>query len=583
MQSNIPLIGAGCGGLNYEQTYNIVLKLLKNGYTLIDTAENYNNEKAVGEAIKDSGVDRDKITIISKYFGGKNYGDHEDITNSFNISLKNLNTTYIDIYLIHLPFGCKWQGQWEPIHEDIYTNYKNRLRCWLKLLDFKKQNLVKYIGVSNWTLDNINELKSNNFRLPDIIQNEWSPFYYDIPLYSFCCSNNIKIIGYGLFSRNTIDKIKAADLIEKTHTPSEILIKWCLKREITVIPRSTNIEHAIDNYNTVLDRWSLCDEDMNTIDNFKQIKKGMGLDSVYVKNPHIKLWSPLILTLTELNVDNIDDKIYKLKTGMISCIIVNDVISNEQASGIIKKMEAEGLLKNDFPSNNFGLNFRHNEIGITIDSRWRENSDDFFHESSKVNALFDSVFTNSLNPLDIMVDVIQKVAGVNYTVSRMKKNNILCPKGVFRIASNQNDGFPYHTDGFNYGAHLNSINDKKVTYEVMSNKYSTNSVFSVIFKIKEPDNIFEVNLYNCLVDDLENFKDDIGMYSHWMGTKYNNMRKLDHILSEKPYYAPLLKCGSIYFFSASRIHKVDRISTPKNRIVLATFMAVFNNEITIYQ
>jgi diketogulonate reductase-like aldo/keto reductase len=102
----IPLIGIGVGGYDYNTTYNAVLQALKIGYRLIDTAENYHNEDAVGNAIIDSGIDRNKIIIISKYFGGTNYGNLNDVMNSFNISLKKLKTNYIDIYLIHTPFGC---------------------------------------------------------------------------------------------------------------------------------------------------------------------------------------------------------------------------------------------------------------------------------------------------------------------------------------------------------------------------------------------------------------------------------------------------------------------------------------------
>ena len=178
----IPLIGIGVGGYDYNTTYDAVLKALKIGYRLIDTAENYFNEDAVGNAIIDSKIDRNKIIIISKYFGGINYGNPNDVINSFNNSLKKLKTNYIDIYLIHTPFGCKWINEWEPINNDKFINYKNRLSVWLQLIKLKNQKLVNYIGVSNWTLDNINEIKLNNLYIPDIIQIEWCPSFYNIKL-----------------------------------------------------------------------------------------------------------------------------------------------------------------------------------------------------------------------------------------------------------------------------------------------------------------------------------------------------------------------------------------------------------------
>jgi hypothetical protein len=181
-----------------------------------------------------------------------------------------------------------------------------------------------------------------------------------------------------------------------------------------------------------------------------------------------------------------------------------------------------------------------------------------------------------------MFETIKKIAGDKYIIERMKNNsNIESPKGVFCILSNYNNAFPYHTDGFNYGKVINSYSNlNREYYSVMSEKINTNSIIGVILKLQEPDSIYEVNLYNCLVDDLENYKDNLGMYSHWMGTKYNNIKLLETILY---YYTPLLKSGSIYFFSASRIHKIDSFLTSKNRIVLATFMCVLNNKITVYQ
>ena len=131
-------IAIGTGGYDYYTTYNSVLQALKIGYRLIDTAENYHNEEAVGDAIIDSGIDRNEIVIITKYFGGLNYGNPTHVIDSFNNSLQKLKTNYIDIYLIHLPFGCKWVNEWEPIHDNIITNYKNRMSVWLQFIKLKK-------------------------------------------------------------------------------------------------------------------------------------------------------------------------------------------------------------------------------------------------------------------------------------------------------------------------------------------------------------------------------------------------------------------------------------------------------------
>ena len=583
----IPIIGLGLGGYDYNTTYNSVIKALKIGYRLIDTAENYHNEDAVGNAIIDSGIDRKYIIIISKYFGGANYGNQNDVINSFNNSLKKLKTNYIDIYLIHKPFGCKWVNEWEPITEYKITNYKNRLSVWLQFIELKEKNLVNYIGVSNWSLDNINEIKLNNLYIPNIIQIEWCPSFYDAKLYDFCIDNSIKIIGYGLFSRNSINEIQNIELKEKNKNKSEILIKWCIQKNIIIIPRSNNFEKLLKNFNTIEEDWILCDEDIKLLDNMPQKCKGHCLKNVYEKNNNfINFWKPLIVNNLKLENNVLYDKIDNLINGNISCIIVNNIITNNDCIDILKKMEDKNLLKNELPCHNYGINFRGNEIGITLDNMlWRNNPDIYFNECIKVNNLFETIFDSNLNPFEILFETIKKIAGDKYIIERMKNdNNIESPKGIFRILTNNNNSFPYHTDGFNYGKIINSCSIlNKEYYSVMSEKINTNSIIGVILKLQEPDSIYEVNLYNCLVDDLENYKDNLGMYSHWMGTKYNNINLLEKILDEKPYYTPLLKSGSIYFFSASRIHKIDSFFTSKNRIVLSTFMCVLNNKITVYQ
>jgi len=576
----IPLIGLGVGGCDYNSTYNSVLQALKLGYRLIDTAENYHNEEAVGNAIIDSGINRHDIIIISKYFGGQYYGNIGDVLCSINSSLKKLKTNYIDIYLIHMPFGCKWVNEWEPTIDNKLTNYKNRLNVWMQLIELKKQKIVNYIGVSNWTFDNINELKLNNLKMPDIIQIEWCPSYYDTNLYDFCMKNSIKVIGYGLFSRNSIENIKCFELNEKNKTPSEMLIKWCTQRNIIVIPRTNNNEKLLMNINTCKSKWVLSTEDLKLIDSTSQKNKGHCLKIVYEKNYNINLWKPLILDNS--NLDTMNDRIHELINGNVSCIIVNNVIAKNSCIDILKKMKDKGLLQNDLPNYNNGINFRGNEIGITIDNHlWNNDPDKYFNECIKVNNLFENIFDNS-NPLDIMMSSIQQIAGVKYKVIRMNRNDIECPKGVFRIFTKNSHDFPYHTDGFNYGNILNNTSniDKSLFPMIMNS--DTRSIVAIILVLQQGNKKNEVDLYNCLVDDLENF-DDLGMYSHWMGTKYKENDKLEIKLQNFQYFSPILDSGDLYMFSASRIHKLNNLIDDTNRIVLATFACVQDNEIILYQ
>jgi len=483
-------------------------------------------------------------------------------------------------------FGCKWVNEWEPIYDDKFINYKNRISVWRQFIELKKQKLVNYIGVSNWTLDNINEIKLNNLYLPDIIQIEWCPSFYDTKLYDFCISNFIKIIGYGLFSRNSINEIKNINLNEKIKTPSQILIKWINQKNIVVILRSNNIVHLFMNLNTTKEKWLLCHQDITLINNIPQKFKGHCLKSVYDKNYNINFWKPLILnSLLDNNLNN--NNLLDLISGNISCIIINKLINENDCINILKKMEDKNLLINQLPYDNYNINFRNNEIGITIDNiLWRNDPNKYFDECVKVNHLFDNIFDNNLNPFDIMFETLKKIVGNKYILERMKNNinNIQCPKGVFRIFSSNSQDFPYHTDGFNYGNILNNITniDRNLFPNIMNN--NINSVIAIILILQQTNNnINEVDLYNCLVNELEETKDEIEMYSHWMGTKYNNEINLKLKLQNKQYFSPILNSGDLYIFSASRIHKLNNLIEKDNRIVLATFACVKDNHIIIYQ
>jgi len=570
---SLPLIGLGVGGYDYETTYNAVLQALKIGYRLIDTAENYHNEEAVGNAIIDSGVERSKIKIISKYFGGEQYGNSSDVLNSFNNSLKRLKTHYIDIYLIHFPFGCKWVDEWEPIIDNKFINYKNRLSVWLELIKLKKQNLVNHIGVSNWTYENIIELQINNLSIPDIIQIEWCPSFHDDKLYNFCNDNNIKIIGYGLFSRNNY------------HIKSEILIKWCTQKNIIVIPRSNNYENLLTNFNTVKDISVLPGEEISKLDNLIQKDKGHCLKSVYEKNISINIWNPFILDTSKSYSNKLDNLI----NGDISCIIVNNVITTENCIAILKKMEDKELLAHQLPYNNHDINFRYNEIGITIDNLlWRDNPEKYFDECIKTNLLFENTFDNNLNPLEIMFDTLQKIIGDKYLLRLLKneQNTVQCPKGVFRIFSQNSHEFPYHTDGFNCGKILNEAMKFNLNLfpEISKiNEYQNNLIAIILVLQQTKNNKNETDLYNISVNELEMFKDELGMYSHWMGTKYSNNNALELKLQDKQFFSPILNTGDLYIFSASRIHKLNNFINSDNRIVLATFGYVTDTEIVLYQ
>ena len=151
-----------------------------------------------------------------------------------------------------------------------------------------------------------------------------------------------------------------------------------------------------------------------------------------------------------------------------------------------------------------------------------------------------------------------------------------------------NGGLPYDELGESITkmseeiAQLKSFGNYVVRNDLMNS--DTNSIIAIILVLQQTDNATnEIDLHNCLVDDLELIKDEIGMYSHWMGTKYTNNNILKYKLQDKEFFSPILNTGDMYIFSASRIHKLNNLIQNNNRIVLATFGCVYNKKIILYQ
>lgn len=303
MNNNFPLIGFGTGRIPRKEIKKILTITLNNNYILFDTGDCYNNEDLIGECIQNFYYNKNcinkknEIKIITKYFGGKGFGCNNDLTKSFFKSLKNLKKNFIDIYLIHMPGACEFKKNegWVFIYDEK-TNYNLRIKSYKELLILKKKNLVKYIGVSNWSLKQIKEIQDIGLELPDFIEIEWCPCYRNFEIYNFCKKNNINIIGYGNikrilnfnkykgsiedfnYNKNTLFKI--AEKYNKTIP--DIVLTWCKQLNIITIPSSTNSEHIINNINNFCNNNSfiLNNDEMELINNFKQVIKGHSLHKI---------------------------------------------------------------------------------------------------------------------------------------------------------------------------------------------------------------------------------------------------------------------------------------------------------------
>jgi diketogulonate reductase-like aldo/keto reductase len=243
----IPILGFGVFQMtDLAECERSVIDAIQTGYSHIDTAASYQNEEAVGRGIKSSGVARGKLFVTTKLWIQRN--GHEGTTRAFENSLKRLQLDYLDLYLIHQPFGDVY-GEWRAM-EELY-----------------QQGKVKAIGVSNFHPDRIMDLIVHNKITPAINQIEVNPFQQQIDTQKFLLENNIQTEAWAPFAegRNNIFKNELLLSIAAKYSKSvaQVILRWVLQRGIVVLSKSVRKERMKENI-SVLD-FELSAEDMAAI------------------------------------------------------------------------------------------------------------------------------------------------------------------------------------------------------------------------------------------------------------------------------------------------------------------------------
>lgn len=243
--NRIPVLGLGTWELLGDECKEAIRMALNLGYRHIDTAEIYGNQKEIGIAIKK--FDRKKIFITSKVWRENLH--YDNVIKSCNETLKDLQTDYLDLYLIH------WPNRNIPLKETF--------KALEKLVDEGK---IKSIGVSNFTINHLKDALKVA-KLPIIVnQIEFHPYLYQRDLLEFCNKNKIVITAYSPLGRGRLlsDKtiLKIANKHEKT--PAQICLRWELEKGIVVIPKASSEKHLKENMD-IFD-WKLDKEDINEID-----------------------------------------------------------------------------------------------------------------------------------------------------------------------------------------------------------------------------------------------------------------------------------------------------------------------------
>ena len=243
----IPAVGFGVFLIpNDGPTYEATLAALKAGHRHIDTASGYMNESDVGKAVKDSGIDRKEIFITSKLWL-QDYG-YENAKKGIENSLKALGTDYIDLYLLHQPYG-DYLGAWKAL-EEAYQEGK-----------------LRAIGISNITVNLWNKFKDGMSVMPAVNQVEFNPFTQQKALRQVMDENNIRLeawypLGHGnkdLLGNETI--VSLAERYNKN--PGQIILRWIYQEGVISLPKSTNPGRMAGNID-IFD-FELTDEEMASI------------------------------------------------------------------------------------------------------------------------------------------------------------------------------------------------------------------------------------------------------------------------------------------------------------------------------
>lgn len=243
----MPILGFGVFQItDKNECEKSVLDALETGYCSIDTAAAYMNETEVGNAIRKSGVERKDLFITTKLWVHDT--GYENTKKAFDKSINKLQLDYLDLYLIHQPFG------------DVHGS-------WRAMVELYKQGKVKAIGVSNFYPDRVMDIITFNEVVPAVNQIETHPFNQQIETQKFLAENGVQIESWGPFAegRNNLFHNELLLSVAKKYKKSlaQVVLRWLTQRGVVVIPKSVNKERIKENFN-IFD-FELSAEDMDSI------------------------------------------------------------------------------------------------------------------------------------------------------------------------------------------------------------------------------------------------------------------------------------------------------------------------------
>jgi 2,5-diketo-D-gluconate reductase A len=239
----MPMVGFGTWQLTGRRGYEAISWALESGYRHIDTATMYGNESEVGRAVRDSGLNRGEVFITTKL----RPGDAGRARATLTESLSALHTDHVDLWLVHWPP----RGRASP-------------QLWREFLALRDEGQCRSVGVSNYSIAQIDELIAATGERPAVNQIPWSPARYDPALLAAHADRGVHVEGYSPLKGTRLRDPVLAEIADKYGvTPAQVVLRWHVELGITVIPKSARPERIASNLD--LFGFSLTPEEMARI------------------------------------------------------------------------------------------------------------------------------------------------------------------------------------------------------------------------------------------------------------------------------------------------------------------------------
>jgi len=233
-----------------QEVINAVKWAIEAGYRHIDTASLYNNEEGVGEGLKQSGINREEVFVVSKVWNSDQ--GYDSTLKAFNDSLERLKLDYLDLYLIHWPVKGQYKDTWRAL-EHLY-----------------KEKKVRAIGVSNFLRHHLEELLKSAEIVPMVNQMEFHPYLVQQDLVDYCNTHQIQYEAWAPMMQGRIFDLESIKKISLKYgkSPAQVVLRWDLQKGVITIPKSAKKERIIDNAN--LFDFELSNEDIGLMDSLEK-------------------------------------------------------------------------------------------------------------------------------------------------------------------------------------------------------------------------------------------------------------------------------------------------------------------------